>query len=158
MIFNNVFSVEWCSNFIKKYDHELEPSAVGKDHYGRHDFVDRALARYLHTELTKYIDLRDFKINHRFYMSKYLPHTCMINKHVDGHITDSDGRCSAYTILIYLNACEGGQTVLYDTVYTATVQTQPGRVLFLKQDIVHEGLCPVDTLKYILRTDLMQLR
>lgn len=162
IILDNVFTEQWCTEFIEHYcGNELQvpppdPFGQNKDRYARYDFVDKELAKQIHIVLTRYIDTTGTKVSHRFYMNKYYPNVSGIGKHVDGQITDSQGHPSVRTILIYLNACSG-DTMLYNTNYSANVSPKPGRVLLLKQDVLHEGLPPSDTHKFILRTDLIKV-
>lgn len=154
-IIDDVFSAEWSLKCMNRFNGgELD---IGKDRYGRYDFVDKKLSADIHRALSKKIDIGKFKVSHRFYMNKYWPNSSSIGKHVDGHVTDSMGRKSLYTILVYLNSCEGGHTIIYekgqgvwpiqdsgDNLHEPTmVQPKTGRVLLMKQDVLHEGIKPL---------------
>eukprot|EP00658_Telonema_sp_P-2_P084792 TRINITY_DN950_c0_g1_i6.p1 TRINITY_DN950_c0_g1~~TRINITY_DN950_c0_g1_i6.p1 ORF type:complete len:152 (-),score=41.15 TRINITY_DN950_c0_g1_i6:237-692(-) len=87
-------------------------------------------------------------------------------------------RDSLHSVIIYLSDCEGGETKLMKDEQLANLvpddqgrflgsaqyvinQAVPavGRVLTFFQNIVHEGSPPVkDTVKYIIRTDIMYER
>jgi hypothetical protein len=154
IVLKNVFCEDWCSQFITKFcSDELQ---IGHDRYGRHDFVDKSLAKEIKIIMSNSIDLSCFKISHRFYMSKYWPNTSYIGKHVDGHVSDMYGKKSVYSMIIYLNTCTGGDTVLYTKDGEHAIHPQVGNVLLIKQDLLHEGLI-VNTDKYILRSDLIPI-
>lgn len=151
IVLDNVFSEDWCTNMRATFGN-TEERQIGFDRYARHDFIDKELAREIHGELKKRIDMSGTKISHRFYMNKYLPNSGYIGPHVDGHITNSSGQKSIFTVLIYLNTCHGGETMILPR--KLKVRPEMGRVLLLSQDVLHAGLKANNT-KYILRTDLM---
>jgi hypothetical protein len=154
IVLKNVFTEDWCNQFISKFNSdELQ---IGPDRYGRYDFIDKNLAKEIKSIMLKTIDISQFKISHRFYMNKYWPDSSYIGKHVDGHITDMHGTESVYSVIIYLNTCTGGETMLYTKEGVCTITPQVGNVLLIKQDVLHEGLM-VKTTKFILRTDLIPL-
>lgn len=89
-------------------------------------------------------------------MNKYWPKSSYIGKHVDGHITDSFGNKSVRTILIYLNDCTEGNTILELHGQSISVKPQTGRALLMDQELTHEAGPPTIGYKYILRTDLFE--
>lgn len=159
IVLTKVFPHEWCNNMITLMDRETngaEAMEIGKDRYLRYDFLNKELAKEIHDYLQQHIDVSKFKVSHRFYMNKYWPESSYIGLHSDGHITDSRGCKSVYTILIYLNKCKGGTTKIMGN---HQVHPDIGRVLLLDQNTMHEGVPPTEgTFKYILRSDLMTVQ
>lgn len=157
IVLSKVFPHDWCNRMIALMDKETngaEAMDIGNDRYLRYDFLNKELAKEIHRYLQQYIDVSKFKVSHRFYMNKYWPESSYIGLHSDGHITDSHGYKSVYTILIYLNKCKGGTT---NIILNDRIQVEPdiGKVLILDQNTTHEGLPPTETFKYVLRSDLM---
>uniref|UniRef100_A0A6C0J978 Prolyl 4-hydroxylase alpha subunit Fe(2+) 2OG dioxygenase domain-containing protein n=1 Tax=viral metagenome TaxID=1070528 RepID=A0A6C0J978_9ZZZZ len=152
IILNNIFPHLWCNPLIDEFnkDHDVE-LILDTDRYGRYNFVSKKLSLNIYDILNQYIDLSLYKISHKFYMNKYWPNSSSISKHVDGQIDNS-----TYSVIIYLNTCIGGETIIYNsTTSKAIVKPEIGRVL-LDQNVVHEAVSPT-TFKYILRTDLIKL-
>jgi hypothetical protein len=71
------------------------------------------------------------------------------------------GRETRYTVLIYLSACEGGETVFYHQhggLESARVSPRPGLMLLHRHGVdcwQHEALPVKAGTKYILRTDVV---
>lgn len=95
----------------------------------------------------------------RFY--RYVPGQ-KFNRHKDGSVTNSDGQTSKLSYLVYLNQCDGGQTIFRD--YSGKGQDRqkielriepiPGSALLFRHERWHEG-SPVESgQKYVLRTDI----
>ena len=82
-------------------------------------------------------------------------------KHYDTADSDSLGRQTLYTVLIYLSECGGGETVFYAEHgggETARVTPTVGMVLLHRHGVdcwQHEAVAVTAGTKYILRTDVV---
>lgn len=150
----SVFSKEWCNKYIERFN--APEMQIGSDRYGRYDFIDRQLSKEIQYSISPFMDIAGLKVSHRYYMNKYWPDSSYIGKHVDGHITNSQGYKSLRSIIIYLNTCEGGETIVHmgkDNI--VKISPKVGSVLILDQETLHEAGPPTNGFKYILRTDLL---
>ncbi len=95
----------------------------------------------------------------RFY--RYVPGQ-KFNRHKDGSVTNEKGETSKLTYLVYLNQCDGGQTVFRDYVEIngkrekeeLSIEPVAGAALIFRHELWHEG-SPVNSgVKYVLRSDI----
>ena len=95
----------------------------------------------------------------RFY--RYFP-SQKFNRHKDGTVTNDQGETSKLSYLVYLNRCDGGQTIFRDYVGSGKerqkielrIEPIPGSALLFRHERWHEG-SPVESgAKYVLRTDI----
>ena len=82
-------------------------------------------------------------------------------RHVDDSVELDGGRCTMYTLLIYLSSCKGGETVFYGPRgrLIQTVAPQPGLALLHlhgnDECLDHEGAVVSGGCKYVLRSDVV---
>lgn len=95
----------------------------------------------------------------RFY--RYVPGQ-KFNRHRDGSVTNANGEASELSYLVYLNDCDGGETLFRDyEVFEGArkkvelrVDPVPGMALLFRHERWHEGLPVTSGKKYVLRTDI----
>lgn len=107
------------------------------------------------------VTYKPVELNERFRILKYTPGG-FFAPHFDGSYCRPSGHAnegdfSKYTLLIYLQANDGGcGTRLYgDDGSSYDVVPEPGRGLLFSHSIEHEGLMLTTGHKYIVRTDVM---
>lgn len=64
IILHDVFDTAWCDALIGRISQTHE-QAIGKDRYGRYDFLDKLLAKDIWGCLSLKIDVSCFKVGHR---------------------------------------------------------------------------------------------
>ena len=84
------------------------------------------------------------------------------NRHNDGSVTNNACHLSRLSLLIYLNECDGGETVFRD--YTDVegervkqelrIAPKPGLALLFRHERWHEGSPVASGKKYVLRSDV----
>lgn len=79
--------------------------------------------------------------------------------HLDGHYRPNDKCESLWSVLIYLNCCDGGETLFFDSSspkarVVHSIAPKTGRVAIFDHDVWHAGAAPQGT-KYILRSDVV---
>ena len=97
--------------------------------------------------------------NLRFY--RYVPGQ-KFNRHRDGSVTNEAGEVSKLSYLVYLNKCDGGETVFRDYIEKdgnrekkiLKVEPIPGSALLFRHERWHEGTPVASGKKYALRTDV----
>ena len=97
--------------------------------------------------------------NLRFY--RYVPGQ-KFNRHRDGSVTNEAGEVSKLSYLVYLNKCDGGETVFRDYIEKdgnrekkiLKVEPIPGSALLFRHERWHEGTPVASGKKYVLRTDV----
>ncbi len=99
----------------------------------------------------------DYILNDIIRVSKYEKDS-YCKSHKDGIIATGRGdtrRTNKFSVILYLNKCEGGETILHtNPLYTITPSI--GDVLVFDPNIIHESnVC--QSLKYCLRTELMYI-
>jgi prolyl 4-hydroxylase len=92
-----------------------------------------------------------------FRMYRYVPGQ-YFKPHKDGSFTDGPHE-SEITVLVYLNDCQGGETVLMPYGVSQawahlSFQPKAGDVLMFEHNVWHEGRPVTTGEKYVLRTDL----
>lgn len=127
-------------------------------------FNDVELAEYLEAQLQGLTDFphifRDVEYVEtasHFRLYKYSPGQ-YFKTHRDGSF-EKDGMETEITVLVYLNDCDGGETVLMplgkqQTWAYVTIQPKAGDVLMFEHHCLHAGLEVNSGVKYVLRTDL----
>lgn len=81
-------------------------------------------------------------------------------RHYDDAVAISPGRTTRHTVLVYLSACGGGETIFYGHKgkALAAVAPAPGRALLHRHGddcLLHEGARVSAGTKYVLRTDVV---
>jgi hypothetical protein len=81
-------------------------------------------------------------------------------RHIDESNELGGGRYTAYTLLIYLSSCGGGDTIFYGgrNRRLAAVAPQPGLALLHRHGddcLEHEAAAVTGGVKYVLRSDVV---
>lgn len=171
---DKVFDLEWCSKVITMgalYGFNLAPiksdnvesnNPAVRNNY-RAVFEDSDLAREVESGLKNVLiphEMRGMRYNgisSYFRIYKYLPGQ-YFKTHRDGCFTSSQGE-TQLTVLIYLNDCPTGSTILYpygEQQKWAAVEIKPstGKVLIFDHNIPHASETVLNGSKYVLRTDV----
>lgn len=149
------------------------------------DALWRRLEPLLNMEAVRHVDdalvhdaealWRPVSLNDHLLFAAYPVASGHFAPHTDGATRQGLNVRSFYSVIIYLNDTEGGETRFYedeaasklvfaqgrwtarDRFVTADVRPKRGRVLVFHQSRVHEGR-PSDTPKYIIRSDVLFAR
>lgn len=173
---DGLFGLSECNDFIALAESiGFEPASV-RTHSGqqmmpnirnndRVFLVDHALAELLWDRIESYLPKLDgccasgVDSSLRFY--RYVPGQ-KFNRHRDGSVTNDQGETSKLSYLVYLNDCDGGETLFRDFVevkgrrekFELRVDPKPGAALLFRHRRWHEGLPVHSGKKYVLRTDV----
>ena len=171
---NGLFDSYFCNAVIQKaetigfeqattYVDAVEAVDTSIRNNSRVIFTDGYLAKYIHDALDRIVIPQ--KLNGKVYngvsdvfrVYKYLPEQ-FFKPHKDNSIETAKGE-TQITVLIYLNNCDGGHTVLYpygeqQEWAKNSVAPSIGKVLLFEQGILHSGEPVLSGCKYVLRTDL----
>ena len=145
-----------CSRIIEKFESITNKFVNDQSEY--QNFEDSDLADLIELRILEII--RDFfgfvfGISPNFELIKYCPESSYIGNHVDGH--EYSGKMySVYTVLIYLNTCENGGTILEDRGEDLEICPITGRLLLLEQETCHRTIPPSKGHKYVLKTNLVK--
>ena len=128
-------------------------------------FTDEKLARELWERIAAVLPILDgtapcgVDACLRFY--RYVPGQ-KFNRHKDGSVTNEQGEISKLSYLIYLNKCDGGETVFRDYVEIdgqrqkneIRIEPEVGSALLFRHERWHEGSPVASGKKYVIRTDV----
>ena len=173
---DSLLSASECSDLISRGESiGFEPASV-RTHSGqkmmsnirnndRVVFNDEILAADLWGRIAEILPVVDgcrpcgVDSNLRFY--RYVPGQ-KFNRHKDGSVTNELGEVSKLSYLIYLNECDGGETVFRD--YTEVdgkrqkkeirIVPSVGSALLFRHERWHEGSPVLSGRKYVIRTDV----
>jgi predicted 2-oxoglutarate/Fe(II)-dependent dioxygenase YbiX len=97
--------------------------------------------------------LRAVGANERLRCYRYLPGQYFA-PHFDGHFRRDDGDESLLTLMVYLNACEGGGHTVF-TDLELEVKPTTGMAVLFNHRLLHEGAKVTAGVKYAVRSDVM---
>lgn len=129
-------------------------------------FSDKSVAKEIEKELLEKLESK-FPLSYKDKYYQQVGQSLRVYKyesgqyfkpHKDAHKTVFN-RTSLFTVLVYLNDTDGGETILMPNGYGRkdnwiTIQPKKGSVLIFDQNLWHEGLPVMSGEKYVLRTDL----
>ena len=172
----NVYSRDECAGLIQRAESiGFEPASV-RTHSGqamitkirnndRVSFSDIELANDMWRRISGLLPELDGEfptgIDHNLRFYRYVPGQ-KFKRHRDGAVTNQKGETSKLSYLIYLNNCDGGETIFTDYVETdgnrekieLRIAPEPGLALLFRHERWHEGSPVVTGEKYVLRSDV----
>ncbi len=172
IVIPNVLSVEECEQWIKDCETKGFESAFISDlgnqvldvdiRLCQRCFIDNDIEKLdlLSTRLKQYIDKlpgTGHILNPRLRFLKYHVGN-YFKQHYDGDYRGIDGKCSEWTIQIYLNDnFTGGETTFIEDQgrWKIPYKPQKGSVILFHQSLLHEGNEVINGIKYSVRTDVL---
>lgn len=163
--FNNFLSDDDCSKYIeyidKLFENNLDEDGLEIDGYNRLRISNVDLSKIVEDKLREKYNITDIYLGDKWFPTKYIRDggLCI---HSDGSAYD-ENNASLYTLIIYLNDdYSGGRTVFvndYDddeivTENSIYVTPKKGKLLILRQNILHYAEKIENGVKYILRGDI----
>ena len=132
-------------------------------------FQDESLANEMLDRIASVLPSLDGQIpvavdsNLRFY--RYFPGQ-KFNRHKDGSVTNEKGETSKLSYLVYLNRCDGGDTIFREYIEIdgnrvkkeIRIGPKPGTALLFRHKRWHEGSQVATGVKYVLRSDIFYAR
>lgn len=167
--FDYFFSDEDCDKYItyidKLFEDNLDEDGLEVDGYNRLRVSNIELSKVIESKLQEKYNISDVYLGDKWFPTKYIKNggLCI---HSDGSAYD-ENETSLYTLIIYLNDnYSGGRTVFvndYDddeivTEKSIYITPKKGKLLILRQNVLHYAEKVENGIKYILRGDIYKIK
>jgi len=173
---DGLFTHDECNDLIARAESiGFEPASVRTQSGGkmmtnirnndRVVFTDVQLGNEMWRRIAQLLPILDGEkptgVDHNLRFYRYIPGQ-KFNRHKDGAVINENGETSKLSYLVYLNDCDGGETIFRDYVESegqrqkieTRIAPKPGSALLFRHARWHEGSPVVTGKKYVLRSDV----